>query len=313
MEMWWNGPASNSDLMSCHCWAIKFPLIHHQRDSSVTRDDKLNELPRAGREKMNQRTSRTYQRRIWLCWLERDVQAHHRWPKRSDRDLRLWPVRDTLRRMRWSFWICNGGRVWLWRFPGVCWSWSRCWDLWTVLCRWSTSIRDLGRCWRRDDRGTFRRHPHATNHWSTWCGWSNRSRTNGSLDLWMVAGERQCYHRDHLISVAQYVHARNVCLHYRSIDICDWRRALGFIPSWQGHWMLSPECVALLDRTLCDEWYAIVVLGVPLPDTVPMEGHFHTLHVILNIDNNLIILAHLYTGAGNHTIDCQDTALNAIS
>lgn len=54
-----------------------------------------------------------------------------------------------------------------------------------------------------------------------------------------------------------------------------------------------PEGVSLLYRTLCDEWYSVVILRASLPDTVPVNGDFHTFHMVLNIDDNFVIFAHL--------------------
>lgn len=75
----------------------------------------------------------------------------------------------------------------------------------------------------------------------------------------------------------------------------------------------SPEGISLLNWTLRHEWHAIIILSSFLQDSMPMNCHFHALHMILNVDNNSIILADLNTWPGNHTIGCENTALNAIS
>lgn len=47
-------------------------------------------------------------------------------------------------------------------------------------------------------------------------------------------------------------------------------------------------------------------------DSVPVNGHLHTFHVVLNVDNDSIVFAHLYTGSRNHSVRCQDTPFHAI-
>jgi hypothetical protein len=74
----------------------------------------------------------------------------------------------------------------------------------------------------------------------------------------------------------------------------------------------SPESVALLDRTLGHKWYTIIVLSALLPNTVPMDCRLHTLHMVLHIDDNTIVFAHLDTGTGDHTIGGEDTAFHTI-
>lgn len=73
-----------------------------------------------------------------------------------------------------------------------------------------------------------------------------------------------------------------------------------------------PEGVSLLDGALRHERDTIVVLGSSLPDSVPMNGQLHTFHVVLDIDHNSVVLAHLNTRAGDHTVDGQDTSLDTI-
>lgn len=75
---------------------------------------------------------------------------------------------------------------------------------------------------------------------------------------------------------------------------------------------LIPECVALLNGTLGDEWHAIVVLGAALPDAVPVYSHFHALHVVLHVDDNLVVLAHLDTGTRYHAVRRQNATLDSI-
>lgn len=73
-----------------------------------------------------------------------------------------------------------------------------------------------------------------------------------------------------------------------------------------------PEGVALLNRTLGNEWYTIVVLGATLPDTVPVNGQLHALHVVLDVDHDAIVLAHLYARSGDHPVNGEDTTLDTI-
>lgn len=54
-----------------------------------------------------------------------------------------------------------------------------------------------------------------------------------------------------------------------------------------------PERVSLLDRALSYKRHSIVVLGATLPDTVPVDGDLHSLHVVLNVDDNFVVFAHL--------------------
>lgn len=75
---------------------------------------------------------------------------------------------------------------------------------------------------------------------------------------------------------------------------------------------LITERVALLDGALCDEGHAIVVLRATLPDAMPVNGHLHALHMVLHINDDLVVFTHLYAGPGYHAIRCQDATLNAI-
>lgn len=75
---------------------------------------------------------------------------------------------------------------------------------------------------------------------------------------------------------------------------------------------LVAECVALLNGTLCDERDTIVVLRSTLPDAMPVDGHLHALHVVLHVDDNLVVLAHLDTRSGNHPICRENSTFNAI-
>lgn len=74
----------------------------------------------------------------------------------------------------------------------------------------------------------------------------------------------------------------------------------------------APESVSLLNRTLSDEWHAVIVLRSSLPDTVPVNGDFHALHVILDIDDDAIVLADLDARPWDHSVGGQDTSLDAI-
>jgi hypothetical protein len=74
----------------------------------------------------------------------------------------------------------------------------------------------------------------------------------------------------------------------------------------------SPESVSLLDGALCDEWYTIVVLSSLLQDSMPVNGNFHTFHVVFNVNDDAIALADLNTWPWNHTIDCENTTFDTI-
>lgn len=74
----------------------------------------------------------------------------------------------------------------------------------------------------------------------------------------------------------------------------------------------SPECVALLNRTLRNERHTIVVLRAALVNSMPVNGHFHALHMVLHVDHHLIVFAHLNTGSGNHAVCGQHTSFNTV-
>lgn len=75
----------------------------------------------------------------------------------------------------------------------------------------------------------------------------------------------------------------------------------------------SPESVALLNRTLRDERNTIVVLGSALMNSVPVNSHFHALHMVLDVDYHLIVFAHLNTGSRNHSVCGQHTSFDTVS
>lgn len=56
---------------------------------------------------------------------------------------------------------------------------------------------------------------------------------------------------------------------------------------------LVSERVSLVDRTLGDVRYPVVVLGAPLVKSVPMDDQFQTVHVVQDVDHDLVSLAHL--------------------
>lgn len=74
-----------------------------------------------------------------------------------------------------------------------------------------------------------------------------------------------------------------------------------------------PESVSLLDWALRHERYTVVILGSSLPDSVPMDGDFHTFHVIFYIDYHFVVFAHLYARSGQHTIGGQNSSFDSIS
>lgn len=43
-----------------------------------------------------------------------------------------------------------------------------------------------------------------------------------------------------------------------------------------------------------------------------MERHFHALHVVLDVDDDAIVLADLDAGPGDHSVGCQDSALDSV-
>lgn len=73
-----------------------------------------------------------------------------------------------------------------------------------------------------------------------------------------------------------------------------------------------PERATLLNRALRHERYTVVILGAPLPNSVPMDGHFHTLDVVLHVDHDLVALADLDTGSGYHSVRCQNPSFHAV-
>lgn len=75
---------------------------------------------------------------------------------------------------------------------------------------------------------------------------------------------------------------------------------------------LVSERVALLDGTLRDEGDAVVVLGSSLPDSVPVQSALHALHVVLDVNDDLVVLADLDTGTGDHPVGGQDSSLHSI-
>lgn len=75
---------------------------------------------------------------------------------------------------------------------------------------------------------------------------------------------------------------------------------------------LVPESVALLDRTLRHEGDTIVVLRSALPDSVPMQSGLHALHVVLDVNHHLVVLADLDTGTGDHPVGGQHTSLDTV-
>lgn len=75
---------------------------------------------------------------------------------------------------------------------------------------------------------------------------------------------------------------------------------------------LAPESISLLNWALRHERHAIVVLGSSLQDAVPVERHLHALHMVLDVDDDAIVLAHLDARAGDHSVGGEDAALDAI-
>lgn len=89
----------------------------------------------------------------------------------------------------------------------------------------------------------------------------------------------------------------------------------GFSFYFSCFWVLVclPESVSLLDRALRNEWYTVIVLWASVVDSVPMDGYFHSFHMIFHVDDDLVVLAHLNAGSRNHTICCENTTLYTIS
>lgn len=75
---------------------------------------------------------------------------------------------------------------------------------------------------------------------------------------------------------------------------------------------MVPESVSLLNWALSDERHTVIVLRASLPDSMPVNGDFHTFHMIFNIDYHLVVFANLYTGSWQHTIGSQDTSFDTI-
>lgn len=76
--------------------------------------------------------------------------------------------------------------------------------------------------------------------------------------------------------------------------------------------MNIPESVSLLNRALCDVGHSVVELRSPLPDSVPMDGDFHALHVVFDIYYDLIVLADLDAGSGQHSVGGEDSSFYSI-
>lgn len=74
-----------------------------------------------------------------------------------------------------------------------------------------------------------------------------------------------------------------------------------------------PERISLLNRTLRDERHSVVVLRAALVNAVPVNGHLHSLHMVLHIDDNLVVFTHLNARTGDHTVGGENTAFHAIS
>lgn len=64
---------------------------------------------------------------------------------------------------------------------------------------------------------------------------------------------------------------------------------------------------------LCDKWNSVIVLCAFLQDSMPVNCHFHALHMIFNIDDDSVSFTNLNTWSGNHTINCENTTFDAIS
>lgn len=75
---------------------------------------------------------------------------------------------------------------------------------------------------------------------------------------------------------------------------------------------LVPEGVTLLDGALGYVGYSIGVLRPPLPNSVPVDGHCLTLHHVVHVDNDLVILADLDARSGDHAIRGEDASLDAV-
>lgn len=76
--------------------------------------------------------------------------------------------------------------------------------------------------------------------------------------------------------------------------------------------MHAPECVSLLDWALSHKRHSVVILRASLENSVPMERHFHALHVVLDVDDDSVVLADLDAGPGDHSVGRQDSALDSV-
>lgn len=75
----------------------------------------------------------------------------------------------------------------------------------------------------------------------------------------------------------------------------------------------APECISLLNRALRYKWHAIIILSSSLPDAVPMNRHFHSFHVILDVDDDPIVLADLDARPWDHSVGRQNSSLDTVS
>lgn len=76
--------------------------------------------------------------------------------------------------------------------------------------------------------------------------------------------------------------------------------------------MSVPERVTHLNGTLCHVRYAIVILRSSLPHAVPVDCDFHSLHVILHVNDDFVALAHLDARSGYHSVRGQDASLHSV-
>lgn len=80
--------------------------------------------------------NQTHQRTKLWCWLLQDARALRRWRSKLGR-VPVWSAEpDTQKRRSWWYGIGSGCLGSWWTLPMECWSWNRCWGLWTGLCRW---------------------------------------------------------------------------------------------------------------------------------------------------------------------------------
>lgn len=101
----------------------------------------------------------------------------------------------------------------------------------------------------------------------------------------------------------------NRAIGYVTYSYCDRRTRISHYRLNDSH---SPERVALLDRTLRHERHTVVVLRAALVDAVPVDGHLHALHVVLHIDDDLVVLAHLDARSGDHAVGREDSTLDTV-